>query len=389
MNALTSTRLRPTTFAAIALAFASLGDAFLYPFLPVNFSNVGVSVAWIGVLLSINRFVRILSNALVLHTFARYGLRTIMIVAAVAAIISTTGYAIASGIMAWLAFRIMWGLAFSAMRIGTLAYALAHDRQGLALGLSRGVQEAGPMMALLVAPLLLISFNSHTIFFLLAVLSIPALYFAWKLPNIPDRTTALKSMAFMRWPSSLNFLTLISAILIDGILIVTLGMLFLKFSEAITPFAATTLAALFLAYRRICLVILSTAGGWIADQFGLNKIFTISTSLVVMGLILIVLGWVGTGALVVFAFYSVSSAITPGSFSKAKEHTLAAVAENATWRDLGAALGTLLGGFLISSEYLIDVLTVVIFVMSITVFVHAGVGTRRFKMFSYGSRDNL
>src|SRR5688572_6600908 len=130
MTKLNHTGIKASAFAALALAFASFGDAFLYPFLPVNFGSIGVPVLWVGVLLSINRFVRIISNTLLVHAFAKYGLRTIMICAVAMAITSTFGYGIASSVIAWLIFRVIWGLAFSAMRIGTLGYALQQERKG-------------------------------------------------------------------------------------------------------------------------------------------------------------------------------------------------------------------------------------------------------------------
>src|SRR5690242_19868463 len=95
------TGLRASAFAALALAFASFGDAFLYPFLPVNFESAGVPVMGVGLLLSINRFVRIVANTVIVHAFARYGLRSIMIVAVTMAIMSTLGYGIATGLVAW------------------------------------------------------------------------------------------------------------------------------------------------------------------------------------------------------------------------------------------------------------------------------------------------
>ena len=381
--------LKASSFAALALAFASFGDAFLYPFLPLNFIQAGIPVAWVGVLLSVNRFVRIFSNTLVVHAFAKYGLRSIMITAVALAITSTLGYAMAAGVMMWLLFRVIWGLAFSAMRIGTLGYALQQQRPGFALGLSRSLQEAGPMIALLLAPLLITRFEITTTFYLLTALSLPASYFAWNLPAIDDKTPTVENKRWLRWPSTLNSITFISAILIDGILVVVLGVLFLNHRENINVVTATTLAASYLGFRRICLVGLSPAGGWISDKIGVERIFNISMILVVVGLVLIISGWIGTGAVVAFTFYSINTAITPGTASKTKSHSLAAVAENATWRDIGAAVGTLLGGFLISSKYLNDVLVVVIFAMVFLLFLHLGTARRVSKLFSYGSSNNL
>lgn len=380
MSGSKGTGLKASAFAALALAFASFGDAFLYPFLPVNFESVGVHVIWVGLLLSINRLVRIISNTMLVHAFAKYGLRSIMILAATLAVISTLGYGFATSLVAWLLLRVLWGLSFSAMRIGTLGYALHHSRQGFALGVSRSIQEAGPMLSLLMAPILLSHFESRIIFYLLALLSLPALYFAIKLPIENDKTRASANKWILHWPSTLNTLTFFSAIVIDGIIVVVLGVLFLQYRDDISLLTATTLAAFYLGYRRICLVILSPAGGWTADKIGLDRVFNLSMLFVVMGLVIIVCGWIGTGAVIVFMFYSMNAAITPGSATKSHSHSLAAVAENATWRDLGAAIGTLLGGVLISSSYLNPVLIMTTFVLGFLLLIHIGTAQKALKL---------
>jgi DHA1 family multidrug resistance protein-like MFS transporter len=372
MNEKKEIGLKASAYAALALAFASFGDAFLYPFLPVNFAEAGVPVIWVGLLLSINRFVRIFSNTMIVHAFAKYGLRVIMIIAVALAIISTLGYGVAASVVMWLMFRVMWGLAFSAMRIGTLAYALQNERRGFALGVSRSLQESGPMLSLFLAPLLLQYLHIEVVFYALAFLSLPALYFAINLPAGYDKTPSLQHRRFLKWPSSLNSITLISAIVIDGIVVVVLVVLFLNFREHITPAAATALAAFYLGYRRVCSVALSPAGGWIADKIGMDRIFNISVVCIVLGLIVLTFGWIGSGAVIVFTFYSINSAITPGSASMTNSHSLAAVAENATWRDIGAAVGTLIGGLLISSPYLDKVLLIGIAAMIILLFIHLG-----------------
>jgi MFS transporter, DHA1 family, multidrug resistance protein len=372
MNRKKEIGIKASAFAALALAFASFGDAFLYPFLPVNFTEVGVPVVWVGLLLSINRFVRILSNTMIVHAFAKYGLRAIMIIAVLLAIASTLGYGIATGLVMWILFRVMWGLAFSAMRIGTLGYALQNTRQGFTLGISRSLQEIGPMLSLFLAPFLLQYLQIDTIFYALAFLSLPALYFALSLPVRNDKTDAVQGSWFLRLPSTLNSITLVSAIVIDGIVVVVLGVLFLHYREQISLTTATTLAAFYLGYRRVCSVVLSSAGGWIADKIGMDRVFNISVVCVILGLIVMSVGLIGTGATIIFTFYSINSAITPGSASKTNLHSLAGVAENATWRDIGAAVGTLAGGFLISSPYLTRVLQFGIAAMTILLLARLG-----------------
>lgn len=236
------------------------------------------------------------------------------------------------------------------------------------------------MLSLFMAPILITYLDSRTIFYFLSVLSLPALYFTWKLPVKDDKTQMVESRRLLNWPSTLNSITLVSAIVIDGIIVVVLGMLFLRNRGQIDLVTATALAASYLGYRRICLVALSTVGGVISDKVGMERMFNISLALVILGLLVIISGWIGTGAVIVFTFYSINSAITPGSAARSS-HALAAIAENATWRDIGAAIGTLLGGVLISSQYLSTSLTVAVLIMVSLLMAHFGASWKAFKLF--------
>jgi MFS transporter, DHA1 family, multidrug resistance protein len=373
--------LKGTVFASLALAFASFGDAFLYPFLPVNNASVGVPVMWIGILLSINRFVRIVSNAFMVRLFDKYGIRRIMILAVIMAILSTAGYAVADTVLIWLLLRICWGLSFSAMRIGTLGHALQSSRQGVALGIGRSIQEFGPMVTLFLTPILLNYFETRTIFFFLVAFSLPAIYFAWHLPAGEDRNQAIKIRKFPIFPSTFNSITLLSAILIDGIMVVVLGILIQHYNQNITLITVTTLTAFYLAYRRVCLVVLSPVGGWVADKFGLTQVFNISIVLVIAGLFILTTGWIAIGSILVFTFYSIHATITPGAVLKNKDNTLVAVAENATWRDIGAAVGTLLGGILMKSEHLINILLIATFVLVFLFLIHLSAVKKTHKIY--------
>lgn len=371
--------LKSPLFTSLSLAFASFGDAFLYPFLPVNSISVGIPIVWVGATLSINRFVRIISNPWMVQLFTKYGLRLITIIAALLAITSTTGYAFSNSISLWLIFRIAWGLSFSAMRISTLGYALQHPQQGFALGLTRGIQEAGPMIILFFVPLLT-HLSTTTVFLLLAASSLPALYFAWALPNVEDKTSSVLRGKKIQPPSVINIITFATAFLIDGIIIVVLGILFLHFKENITIVNATTMAALYLGYRRVCLVLFSPAGGWMADKVGLSTMFNISLALVIVGLLILSCGWIETGAIVIFTFYSIHVAITPAHASHQQSHPLTAVSMNATWRDMGAAVGTLAGGLLITSNHLTTILIIAIFSLVLLFLIHLGTVQKSIKI---------
>jgi hypothetical protein len=186
-------------------------------------------------------------------------------------------------------------------------------------------------------------------------------------------------MRFPKFPSAFNSITLVSAIVVEGILIVVLGILFLKYRDNISLGSATALAAFYLGYRRACLVFLSPAGGWVGDKLGLDKVFNISVALMIIGLLMVVSGWVASGSVIVFTFYSINSAISPGTASRNQGHALAAVAQNATWRDVGTAIGTLAGGFLLTSEYITTVLLLATVSLLLLLLIHLGPSRKAMK----------
>jgi DHA1 family multidrug resistance protein-like MFS transporter len=153
------------------------------------------------------------------------------------------------------------------------------------------------------------------------------------------------------FPSTFNSITFAATFLVDGVVVLSLGILFMKYQDDLTPLVATTIAGGYLAYRRICSVILPVGGGWIADNIGIDRAFTISLTFIIGGLLLTIVGWVGAGASIIFTFYSINSVLTPASICKHNSDMLSAVSENATWRDIGAAVGALAGGFLLTSNF--------------------------------------
>lgn len=362
--------LKSSFYAAFTLAFASFGDAFLYPFLPQYPEIMKTPVLWIGVLLSINRFIRILFNGYVIKLFEKYGVRAITILGAVMAIVSTIGYGLGWGLVSLILFRIMWGMAFSILRISSIAYAFETDSIGRSLGVSRSIQEAGPMLALWMGPILLNYFSPLHIFFLLGILSIPALYCAFLLPNL-DYMPALKNKnGKLPLPSLFNLLSFCSSILIDGVLIILAGLFLAKENESLSILAITSLAAAYLGYRRVCSILLSPIIGSFADRVGFARVFNLSMLLVILGLLFLLAGYSSIGLVIIFTFNSINNAMAPGGASINEIDKIRAVAVNSTWRDGGAAIGTLAGGFLLSSAIYLETFIIITFILSVLLFFH-------------------
>jgi MFS family permease len=301
-------------------------------------------------------------NPFVTVLYTKYGLRRTTIAASAIAIISTLGYGLGLGLLSLILFRILWGMAFSVLRLSTLAYAFKERNIGLSLGTSRSVQELGPMFALLAGPVLLSYFSQPMTFFYLSLLSLPGFFYATKLPDLVYKASDMNARLSHRL-SVPDLITFIATFTVEGLLIVVIGMFLQKNDVQLTNWTITNLAAGYLAYRRICFIFFSPAGGVIADKVGVNRVFNASLALVCIGFVLLLSGWEAIGLVMIFTFNSVNSSISPAAASHKRKDKLNAVSTNATWRDIGAATGTLGGGLLLGSAFLLQVFLVVTFML--------------------------
>jgi MFS family permease len=102
----------------LGTAFSLLGDATLYTVLPTHTAEIGISLAGVGILLGINRAVRILLNGPAGLIYDRFPRRGLFISALFLGAFSTALYALNSGF--WLLFfgRVLWGVSWSFIWVG-------------------------------------------------------------------------------------------------------------------------------------------------------------------------------------------------------------------------------------------------------------------------------
>lgn len=345
------TEMRSPMYASFSLTFALMGDAFLYSFLPVNALTIHVPIIWIGTILSINRFTRILLNPLILAVFSRVGFRLPVIIAATTAVLATAGYGAGFGIAILLVLRILWGVSYSVLRVAAITYAMDYAKKGLALGVSQSIVESGPLMALLIGPLLFEVISPRSIFLVIAMLSTPGIYFAFKLKE-RNRSAGGQFSFKLSFPSIFNRLAFLGAFAVEGMLVVLIGALLVDAKPNWSAVEITAGAAGFLSFRRICSLLISPFAGWSADRYGLANIYSGSILLICMGLLLATSGWVMSGLILVFTFYNVNASLAAGAASSGKADVTQAVSNNATFRDAGSAFGALAGGFLLANDHL-------------------------------------
>ena len=68
----------------LVIAIGMFGDTLLYAVLPLYHDQFGLSLAMVGVLLSLNRWIRLFANSAVAHLGERIGPHALMIAAAIA-----------------------------------------------------------------------------------------------------------------------------------------------------------------------------------------------------------------------------------------------------------------------------------------------------------------
>jgi MFS family permease len=104
----------------LGTAISLLGDSTLYTVLPRASiaESVGVTLTMVGILLGVNRFVRLLSNPIAGSLYDRLPTRRLMIASLFIGLTSTAILAFGRGFEIYLLARVLWGIAWSGIWIG-------------------------------------------------------------------------------------------------------------------------------------------------------------------------------------------------------------------------------------------------------------------------------
>jgi MFS family permease len=101
----------------IGTGLSLIGDSGLYAVLPTHGSDAGVALFGVGILLSANRFIRLISNGSVGWICDRWPRRWIFVPALFLGAFSTSTYALTRGLWPLLIGRLLWGIAWSGIWI--------------------------------------------------------------------------------------------------------------------------------------------------------------------------------------------------------------------------------------------------------------------------------
>lgn len=145
---------RQVIVISLITAACLIGDSMLYIVLPICFAQAGLSSLWeVGIILSVNRLVRLPLNPMVGWLYRHISDRTGIFIATVLATITTFSYAFADGFAVWLLLRCLWGIAWTLLRLGGFYCILnvsSDDNRGYFMGLYNGLYRIGSLAGMLL-----------------------------------------------------------------------------------------------------------------------------------------------------------------------------------------------------------------------------------------------
>ncbi|QOY38236.1 MFS transporter [Anaerobacillus isosaccharinicus] len=171
---------RQIIVTALVTALCLIGDSMLYIALPIYYKGVGLQSLWeVGLILSLNRLVRIPLNPMIGWLYRVLTIRTGILVSIVLAVITTVGYGFVQGLVGWIILRVLWGIAWSFLRFGgflTVIECSNEFNRGKLMGTYNGLLRLGFLVGMLGGGVLvsIFGFNSIAIFFgVLMLIGIP------------------------------------------------------------------------------------------------------------------------------------------------------------------------------------------------------------------------
>ena len=331
------------------LSLALLGDALIYAVLPVYAEDFGLTMPWVGVLLSANRFVRVFAYGVIARMATTIGVRRMCIAGAVLATVSTALYGFGQGPEVLIIARIMWGLAYAVLLLVTLFYSVEYrDQVGVRVGVSRAIQRLGPIAALFIGSWFVGLVGPNTAFIILAVPTALAIPIAFTLPERHSETTQNNKPLSLARPRPIDLLFFVQGYGVDGVFAVSITLIFAR--EVPLSVAVMSGGAL-LAMRHVGEAVAAPTFGWVADRIGARRVFAGSTVLTILGFVFVAAGLTVVGALIMLLFRGALASLGPAMIVQdmsEDEQAIGPLARMQAWRDLGAACGPLATGFLLA-----------------------------------------
>ncbi len=331
------------------MSLALLGDALLYAVLPVYAADFGLTLPWVGVMLSANRFVRVFAYGALARLTQTVGVRRMCMAAALCATVSTAIFGFGQGPAILLFARVLWGLTYAVLVLATLSYAVEYRAKvGTRVGVGQAIQRVGPILALFGGAWLVGVVGPNMTFAVLAIPTALSILIAFSLPKADASAGKRTKPASLARPKPIDVLYFLQGYGVDGVFAISIALIFAR--EASLEVAVMSGGAL-LAMRHFAEAIAAPLFGWTADRFGARRIFVMAAIMTLAGFVLVAFGATVMGALIMLLFRGALAALGPAVITQSltdDEDAIGPLARMQAWRDFGAACGPLATGFLLA-----------------------------------------
>jgi MFS family permease len=369
---------RPLLVISSAVALSLLGDQMLYAVLPAVHEAVGVPVTAVGLLLSANRLIRLLTNSLAGYVIERFGRHWPFVLALLLGGVTTVAYGVVYGVWAFLVARLLWGTAWSFIRIEGMSTALdmaSEETRGRYMGFFQAISRIGSAMALLAGGVFADTIGFRITFILFGVCTGCAALLAhvemrWQRaqsvppprsrattsspPPVPLTTPRHALDRPTRWRMGVASCGTFSTFLVSSLVSATLGyMLRTRFGATpvlgAVPVGIASLTGVLLSTRGFLDLGFAPVAGYFADHWGPHRIIAYGMSvniLMVAALALSLPLWCVIGILLAVSIVGVTLNVTfntvAGDMAPPGKRSMF-LSLFVTCQDLGSATGPLLG----------------------------------------------
>jgi MFS family permease len=343
----------PIISIGIATGLSVLGDAVLYSVLPSHYVHIGLTPLQVGILLSVNRWIRLASNHIAERCYRNSPVTFWLVPAFLVGSLVTAIYGTFKIFAVLFVARILWGICFSFIRqagIMTVVSASNDAHLGKNMGFLRGINLSGWFVGMLLGGLIhdLFGFTFILIAFsLLSLFAAPLGFLSQRGLNLIKTTPS--NITFVRTDLGIMLCGFAIGIVGFGLIVSTLGLILrervgMSMNLLGHTIGVATLTGMVLSVRWVLDSIGSPLLGAVADRMGRERSIPVLFVLGAMAMTFSSLSfgvlWMIGGVLVVF-FCGTLLGITISA--RAGQQGAKAVASYATAFDLGSALGPLIG----------------------------------------------
>ncbi|MDA0709620.1 MAG: MFS transporter [bacterium] len=344
---------RAAVLVALATAFSLLGDQMLYSVLPTYYTQLGLVPYQVGLILSVNRWVRLVTNSLAEWMCRHYDLTLLVSLALILGGLLTIVYGVVTSFAVLLVARMLWGLSWSFIRqvgVMTVVDSSPPAHIGRMMGFYNGTSRLGSVSGNLLGAVGHDAIGFSLTLIVFGVISILGVPLGWMGRRaVPHQEIDTRRPEGKRWSPELLFCGFVIGCVGPGMVMSTLGVVLKEsIGDSISVFhvviGVATLNGLLLATRWIADALGAPLLGAVSDKMGRRWASIVYFMVGMAALFLACLASHGVLLIVcVLAFFACGVGLTVVMISESGTRGSRSIAAYVTASDLGSATGPMLG----------------------------------------------